>query len=98
MHPDTGMLLSAEFTQSQFEKLLDQHDAFTRIDQTIRRALNAARERGYDEEHIQAVLMVGGSSLIPAVQRTVQRIFGKDRVLGNRPLDAVARGAAAAVQ
>src|SRR5262249_22969695 len=40
--PDTGMLLSAEFTQSQFEALLDQHDAFARIDQTIRRALNAA--------------------------------------------------------
>ena len=41
--------------------------------------------------------MVGGSSLIPAVQRAVQRIFGKDRVLWNRPLDAVARGAAAFV-
>jgi molecular chaperone DnaK (HSP70) len=97
MHPDTGMLLSAAFTQGQFEELLDQHDAFTRIDQTIRRALNAARERGYDEEHIQTVLMVGGSSLIPAVQRTVQRIFGKDRVRWDRPLDAVARGAAAFV-
>jgi len=97
MHPDTGMMLSAEFTQGQFEALLDQHDAFSRIDQTIRRALNAARERGYDEEHIQTVLMVGGSSLIPAVQRTVQRIFGKDRVMQDRPLDAVARGAAAFV-
>src|SRR5215475_14817117 len=41
--------------------------------------------------------MVGGSSLIPAVQRTVQRIFGKDCVRWNRPLDAVARGAAALV-
>lgn len=59
--------------------------------------MNAARERGYDAEHIQTVLMVGGSSLIPAVQRMVQRIFGKDRVLWNRPLDAVARGAAAFV-
>jgi len=38
MHPDTGMLLSAEFTQGQFEELLDQHNAFTRIDQTMRRA------------------------------------------------------------
>jgi hypothetical protein len=47
MHSDTGMLLSAEFTQSQFEALLDQYDAFARIDQTIRRALNTTRERGY---------------------------------------------------
>jgi molecular chaperone DnaK (HSP70) len=41
--------------------------------------------------------MVGGSSLIPSVQQSVQRIFGRERVLRRRPLDAVARGAAAFV-
>jgi molecular chaperone DnaK (HSP70) len=97
MHPDTGMVLSAEFTRGQFEELLDQHDAFARIDQTIRRALNTAREKGYTEDHVKAVLMVGGSSLIPSVQRTVQRIFGRERVRLENPLDAVARGAAAFV-
>ena len=97
MNPQTGAVLSAEFSRSQFEELLDQHEAFNQIDQTIRRALNATRERGYSEEHIQSVLMVGGSSLIPAVQKTVQRIFGKDLVKLERPLDAVARGAAAFV-
>src|SRR5262249_7631093 len=54
-------------------------------------------ERGYDEDHVQSVLLVGGSSMIPSVQRVVQRIFGRDRVLLHRPLDAVARGAAAFV-
>src|SRR5581483_8986132 len=58
---------------------------------------NSARERGYDEEHVHRVLLVGGSSMIPSVQRTVQRIFGRERVLLHRPLDAVARGAAAFV-
>jgi molecular chaperone DnaK (HSP70) len=43
------------------------------------------------------VLMVGGSSLIPPMQRTVQRIFGRERVRLENPLDAVARGAAAFV-
>jgi molecular chaperone DnaK (HSP70) len=46
---------------------------------------------------VKAVLLVGGSSMIPSVQRTVQRIFGRERVLLHRPLDAVARGAAAFV-
>src|SRR5207237_10153446 len=69
----------------------------THIDQTIRRALNAARERGYNEDNVKAVLLVGGSSLLPPVQRLVQRIFGRERVLLKRPLDAVARGAAAFV-
>jgi molecular chaperone DnaK len=42
-------------------------------------------------------LLVGGSSQIPSIQSTVRRIFGKERVMLNRPLDAVARGAAAFV-
>jgi len=97
MNPETGEVLSAEFTRNQFEEVLDKHEAFAQIDQTIRSALNGARERGYAEENIKAVLMIGGSSLIPCVQRTVQRIFGRERVMLNRPLDAVARGAAAFV-
>ena len=97
VHPRTGAVLSAEFTRSRFEELLDEHEAFTTIDRTIRRALNDARERGYAEDDIEAVLMVGGSSQIPSVQRTLRRIFGRERVMLNRPLDAVARGAAAFV-
>jgi len=97
MNPQTGVVLAAQFTRSRFEDLLDEQEVFTKIDQTIRRALNTSRERGYTEDHIIAALMVGGSSLIPSVQKTVQRIFGRERVLLNRPLDAVARGAAAFV-
>lgn len=97
LNPNSGAMIAAEFTRHQFEELLDEREVFTRLDQTIRRALNEARERGYGEADVQSVLMVGGSSLIPAVQKTVQRIFGKDRVMLRRPLDAVARGAAAFV-
>jgi molecular chaperone DnaK len=95
--PGSDASLCARFTRGQLEDLLDQHEAFTRLDQTIRRALGAARERGYQEDSVRSVLMVGGSSQIPAVQRAVQRIFGRDRVMLHRPLDAVARGAAAFV-
>ena len=97
MHPHTGAVLGMEFTRDRFEDLLDEHAAFNTIDRTIRRALNAARERGYSEDDVAAALMVGGSSQIPAVQRTLRRIFGRERVMLNRPLDAVARGAAAFV-
>ncbi len=95
MNPDSGAVLSAEFTRSDFESLLDHHDLYSQINYTLRSALNAARERGYDESTIQSVLMVGGSSQIPSVQRSLKQFFGRDRVLFNRPLDAVARGAAA---
>jgi molecular chaperone DnaK (HSP70) len=92
-----GPELQGVFTRQLLETVFDAHGALTQVDQTIRRALNAARDRGYEEDHIKAVLLVGGSSLIPSVQQTVQRIFGRERVLLRRPLDAVARGAAAFV-
>jgi molecular chaperone DnaK (HSP70) len=92
-----GGTLQASFTRGEFEDLLDSHDLFTEINQTVRSAVNHARERGYAEEDIQAVLMVGGSSQIPSVQRTLRQFFGKEKVFSNRPLDAVARGAAAFV-
>ena len=97
VHPHTGAAIVSQFTRPQFEELLDQNEAFTTVDRTVRRALAQAQERGYNEEHIKAVLMVGGSSQIPAVQNTLRRIFGRDRVMLNRPLDAVARGAASFV-
>lgn len=92
-----GGTLQAGFTRVEFEDLLDQNDLFAEINQTVRSAVNQARERGYAEEDIQAVLMVGGSSQIPSVQRTLRQFFGKEKVFSNRPLDAVARGAAAFV-
>jgi molecular chaperone DnaK len=95
VNPDTGSVLQADFTRSTFEDLLDRHELFNRINHTLRMALKDASERGFNEDMIQAVLMVGGSSQIPAVQRIVQQFFGKERVHANRPLDAVARGAAA---
>ncbi len=97
VNPETGAVMAAEFTRASFEELLDQHDLFTEINQTIRSAINAATERGYDEQSIQAALMVGGSSQIPSVQRTLRQVFGRERVKFHRPLDAVARGAAAFV-
>lgn len=94
---ETGEHLHATLSRADFESLLDEREVYTQIDRTIRRAINTARERGYQEDDIKAVLMVGGSSQIPSVQTTVRRIFGRSRVLLHRPLDAVARGAAAFV-
>ena len=95
--PASASALSGSFSREQFEEILDRNELFTEINRIVRSAINMARERGYNEENINAVLMVGGSSAIPSVQRTLRQIFGKERVSFNRPLDAVARGAAAFV-
>ena len=92
---ETGFTLSAEYTRSDFEALLEQRGFRSRLDRVLRRALNSARERGYDEDRIGAALMVGGGSLMPVAQSVVRQVFGVERVRLDRPLDAVARGAAA---
>jgi molecular chaperone DnaK (HSP70) len=97
VNPETGLALAATFTRTEFEDLLDEHELYTEINQTVRAAINAATERGYDEKAIHSVLMVGGGSQIPSVQRTMRQVFGREMVNFNRPLDAVARGAAAFV-
>jgi molecular chaperone DnaK len=97
LDPDTGATLGAEFTRTRFEEVLRRHDLFAGLTGTLRRALNGARERGFAEEAVSAVLLVGGTSLVPSVQHAVQDYFGGERVLQHRPLDAVARGAAAFV-
>ncbi len=96
-NPQTGTVFSAEFTRAGFEKMLEERNLILDINQTLSSAINGAAEHGYDENSIQAALMVGGSSQIPEVQRTLYNRFGRERVRFNRPLDAVARGAAAFV-
>ncbi len=95
--PDSGRVLFAEVTRTDFEELLDQHEMYSKIDRTVRAAIARAREKGFEDDAIKQVMLVGGSSLIPSVQKTVARIFGRDRVALARPLDAVARGTAAFV-
>lgn len=90
----TGYMLSAEYTRRSYEQLLQRNGLFTEIDRTIRRALEDAQARGVDADQIKAVFMLGGSSLIPSVQQVLTRTFGGERVMIDRPLDAVACGAA----
>jgi molecular chaperone DnaK (HSP70) len=92
--PETGEVINARYSRSAFEDLLEDNGMFESIQSTVNRALSDARERGYDSDHIEAVLLVGGSSLIPSVRRAARQMFGK-KVKAHRPLDAVAQGAAA---
>jgi molecular chaperone DnaK len=92
--PDTGEVLATSYTRSSFEDLLETNGLFEVLQASLNRAMGGAREKGFENEHIEAVLLVGGSSLIPSVRRAVRQIFGQ-RVQSHRPLDAVVLGAAA---
>ena len=85
---------STMVSRSQFEEILEKHELHFQINQTLRSAVNSARDRGYGEETIQSVLLIGGSSQIPSIRRVIEQFFGKDRVRSDHPMDAVALGAA----
>ncbi len=92
--PETGEVIAGEYSRSSFEDLLEANGLFEVIQAALNRAMAGAREKGFGQDHIEAVILVGGSSLIPSVRRAVRQVFGP-RVQSHRPLDAVVLGAAA---
>ncbi len=87
---DKGPLhLQKELTRSQFEKLIE--DILKRLEGPTRRALEDAK---LEPKDIDKVIFVGGSTRIPAVQRLVKEIIGKEGEKSINPDEAVALGAA----
>ncbi len=81
--------LQKSITRAKFEQMVD--DLFERSKEPCKKALADA---GIGAGQIDEVLLVGGSTRIPAVQRIVKELFGKDPNKGVNPDEAVAIGAA----
>lgn len=91
--PGSGRSIHATFTRSQLEDLLDKKGFYAGLQKTINQVMRSARARGIFPEDIQAVLMIGGTSLIPSVSRIVRTQFGADKVFEEKPFEAVCHGA-----
>ena len=82
-----------QLTRDQFEAILAQHQFFQRLDQSLAQVLQQAQRQGVGPGDIEAVLLVGGSAQIPALQAWIRQQFPGDRVKAHRPFVAVAEGA-----
>ncbi|MDA0265559.1 MAG: Hsp70 family protein [Cyanobacteria bacterium] len=80
-------------TRTQFEALLTEQGFFERLDNRMEQVLQQARRQGIDKQDIDAVLLVGGTAQIPAVQQWVQNYFPVEKIRRDRPFTAVAEGA-----
>ena len=76
-------------TRAQFEQL-----AHNLIQACLVPCQNAMRDAGLQTSDIDEVILVGGSSRIPAVQTLVKNYFGKEPSKGVNPDEVVAVGAA----
>lgn len=91
---DDDLLINLTLYRKEFENILERNHLFAEMIQLSRHVIHQAYERGYSQDQIDSVLMIGGSSMIPSVQQHLQEFFGATPVRIQRPLDAVARGAA----
>lgn len=64
------------------------------IDKTADPCEKALKDAGLKSSDIDAVVLVGGMTRMPAVQEKVKKIFGKDPMKGVNPDEVVAVGAA----
>ncbi len=76
-------------TRSKFENLTD-----SLIQATIEPCKKALKDAGMTSSDIDEVILVGGSTRIPAIQSIVEKFFGKAPSKGVNPDEVVAVGAA----
>ncbi len=81
--------LALTLTRSKLEGLV--HDL---IERTVEPCLKALKDAGLAKEKIDEVILVGGMSRMPAVEKKVKEIFGREPHKGVNPDEVVAVGAA----
>lgn len=82
-----------ELERAEFESILAEHQFFDNLDECMNQVLQQARRQGLEIADIDAVLLVGGTVQIPAVQRWVEQYFDKAKIKCDRPFEAIAQGA-----
>ncbi|WP_277203031.1 molecular chaperone DnaK [Veillonella seminalis] len=81
--------LDLTLTRAKFEELT--HDL---VEATIEPTRKALADSGLSVGEIDKILLVGGSSRIPAVQEAIKRVLGKEPTKNVNPDECVAVGAA----
>ncbi|MCC8410376.1 molecular chaperone DnaK [Mucilaginibacter sp. UR6-1] len=76
-------------SRAKFEQLVD-----SLVKRTIEPCRTALKNAGYSTSDIDEIILVGGSTRIPAIQEAVQSFFGKAPSKGVNPDEVVAIGAA----
>jgi molecular chaperone DnaK (HSP70) len=80
-------------TRDRFEQILRDHQFFESLDTAMEQVLQQARRQGLAVADIDAVLLVGGTVQIPAVQMWVKQYFDESKIRCEKPFEAIAQGA-----
>ncbi|GAX38730.1 Hsp70 family protein [Nodularia sp. NIES-3585] len=75
------------------DNILKEQGFFTQLDESMTSLLQQARRQGIEVADINAVLLVGGTVQLPAVQTWVKQYFQPEKIRCERPFEAIAQGA-----
>jgi len=81
--------LVTSLTRAKFEKLSDEL-----VKRSLEPVKKAMKDAGLSKSDIDEVILVGGSTRIPIIQKEVEKLFGKKPSKGVNPDEVVAVGAA----
>ena len=86
---DGPLHMNMDLTRAKFDQLTAHL-----VEKTMEPSRKALKDAGLTAADIQKVILVGGSTRIPAVQEAVKKLTGKDPHKGINPDECVAIGAA----
>jgi molecular chaperone DnaK len=81
--------LNYQLTRAKFEQMIDPL-----VQRSLEPCKKAIKDAGLDVKEIKEVILVGGTTRIPVIQKAVKDLFGKDPNQGVNPDEVVALGAA----
>ena len=81
--------IDMELTKAKFDALTADL-----VEKTVKPTMNALKDAGLKASELSKVILVGGSTRIPAVVEAVKKLTGKDPYKGINPDECVAIGAA----
>ncbi|MEG4483452.1 Hsp70 family protein [Microcoleus sp. D2_18a_B4] len=92
------MSYELQLNRDKLEEILESRQLLEQLRESLDEVLIIAQGKGIGKADIEQVLLVGGTSLIPAVSNLVVSYFGRQKVQRDKPFEAVAHGALALTQ
>lgn len=79
--------------RTELDQILREHGFFEQLTTAMNHLLEQARVQGIRPRDVDAVLLIGGTSQMPAVHQWIQGYFPSHKIHRHHPLTAVAYGA-----
>ncbi len=80
-------------SRQDLDEILEAQHMLDQVRDALDEVLVMAQSKGIDKSQIDQVLLVGGTSQVPAIQQLVMSYFGRKRVKSDKPFEAIAHGA-----